>query len=513
MPYMRKQRSQSLLVTGTLLTFLFFITPSGFAQHAGMTAPLSDSAQKTDTAVKDQITKTENTQEKSLMDHKALIFNVSGETFILRKGDSSWKPMAKDDMISEGDQIKTGKDSFVEISYDEFYLNIARIGANTIAEFRSIEPTDIFISDGGIFNNLEGLTKGSTYEVATPTSVAGVRGTEFLRSFDAQTQTDMTICDRGAVEVFPITPNGDLIREAGVQVTGGNSFEINPEKMAAITEKNFDAVKPVEMTPEQAQMMGQMADSAKENLTGFVGNPEAIQIMHEKFKEEILKNPEKMAAVMNEMREKDREFFGPGGPNGPNSGGPNHPNDPNNPNNGINPKTMDPKMMDSRMMMDPKAMMDPTNFDPKNFDPKGNLDPQNFDPKNFDSGQMPNLEQNQNFEHSQENFQRDYNAWGKENFTPQESRGPSASENRPDQPQPTVQEMQHMQEQMRQQMEQYAPQMQQMMQQQMQEQMQQMQQQQNLDNRIQYENRIQEITTNSAYTDYCQKNPGAEGCH
>ncbi|MBI3307462.1 MAG: FecR domain-containing protein [Candidatus Omnitrophica bacterium] len=459
-----------LFLVSVFVLGIFIRIPTGLSQHAGVNPPVAEPAKNVQTAAADS-SQGETTQEKSLLDHKAVIFNVSGEALILRKGDSAWKPLAKSEVITEGDQVKTGKDSFIEISYDEFYMNIARIGANTIAEFRSIEPTDIYISNGGIFNDLEGLTKGSTYEVATPTSVAGVRGTEFLRAYDAQTGMDTTICDRGAVDVFPLTAEGEIVREARVQVEGGKALEMNAQ---VIAEKNFDSMKPVEMTPEHHQIMGEMVE-AKENLTRFVGDPQVLEKMHEMFTE-MQKDPEKMARITNELREKDREIFGgPNGPNGPQGPSrPDNPDNPNDPNDGINPKTGDP-----RVVVDP-------NNQPMLPQPGGPNPVQNFEP-------------NRTFEPPQ-NLERDYTSWEKQNFMPE-------NRNEPVQP-PAIHDPQRFQEIQNQTGQFIQKNIEQQIQQQFQD------NRQNENNTIQQENRIQEIIKNiSPTSEFCSRHPGAPGCN
>ncbi len=117
-----------------------------------------------------------------LNDHLALIFDFNGEVRVLKHGAEQWMPAQKKMKIEIGDQLLTGKDSQVDIAYDSHFLNIARIGANTKAEFRNIEPTDIHMEDGSIFSALDGLKKGEGYQISTRTAVAGVRGTHLFVS-------------------------------------------------------------------------------------------------------------------------------------------------------------------------------------------------------------------------------------------------------------------------------------------------------------------------------------------
>ena len=114
-----------------------------------------------------------------LNDHRALLFDFKGNVRILKHDTDKWTPVMKNMKIEIGDQLLTEKDSHVDLAYDSRFLNVARIGANTKAEFRNIEPTDIHMEDGSIFSALDGLKGGESYQISTRTAVAGVRGTAF----------------------------------------------------------------------------------------------------------------------------------------------------------------------------------------------------------------------------------------------------------------------------------------------------------------------------------------------
>ena len=162
-------------------------------------------------------------------DHLARVFDVKGDVRILKKGTEEWVKIKKDKVIEVGDQILTGKDSFVEIVYDPFFLNVARIDEKTKAEFRSIEPTDLHLEDGSIFSALDGLSKGDSYQISTPTAVAGVRGTHFDVAYEAATRiffaatipvddNHMSEIYIGPVTVEPGSPDKIAVPE-GSQIT------------------------------------------------------------------------------------------------------------------------------------------------------------------------------------------------------------------------------------------------------------------------------------------------------
>ncbi len=162
-------------------------------------------------------------KNQSAQDHLAKIFKVQGEVKVLKKNGSDWQSAKKNRVLEAGDQIITGKKSYVEIVYDDYFLNIARIDENTKAEFLSIEPTNLHLGDGSIFSALDGLAPQSQYQVSTPTAVAGVRGTYFDVMYQAESgnfsAATFPVPDDHTSEIFvqDILDNGVLGPEIHVQ--------------------------------------------------------------------------------------------------------------------------------------------------------------------------------------------------------------------------------------------------------------------------------------------------------
>jgi hypothetical protein len=118
----------------------------------------------------------------------AKIVDLEGEVRILKNNADDWKAAEKNAAVEIGDKIMTGASSFADIAYDDYLLNVTRIQEKTMAEFRSIDPTDIYLEDGSIFSALDGLENEGGYQIATPTAVAAVRGTHFDVAYDKSTQ-------------------------------------------------------------------------------------------------------------------------------------------------------------------------------------------------------------------------------------------------------------------------------------------------------------------------------------
>lgn len=128
----------------------------------------------------------ENAQnEVTLADGRAYVYKVEGRA-VLVKADSPVESQVKvGDLIEVGDRIMTEKKSVVTIAFDMLKKNAVQIPSQTRAVFNSIEPTDIRLEDGTVFSAVDGLPKGSTWKVSTPSAVAAVRGTVYLVKYEA----------------------------------------------------------------------------------------------------------------------------------------------------------------------------------------------------------------------------------------------------------------------------------------------------------------------------------------
>jgi len=121
-----------------------------------------------------------NLQKKALIK----VFGLQGEAQILEAGSNTWRDLREGMALQVGDQIKVGREGYVDIVYDSYFLNLARIRKNTIVEFISMQPLRMELSRGSLFSALDGLAPGDVYEVSTENAVATVRGTHFEVTYD-----------------------------------------------------------------------------------------------------------------------------------------------------------------------------------------------------------------------------------------------------------------------------------------------------------------------------------------
>ena len=124
----------------------------------------------------------------------ATVIDFDGEVSLTKKGEKKEFTIFKDMKLSEGDTIITGKDSFVEILLDDD--KEIKVGEDTKVDLRELkeededegEQTTFKVWRGKIWANIKkALKPKSNFEINTPTSVAGVRGTKFLVEYKDRT--------------------------------------------------------------------------------------------------------------------------------------------------------------------------------------------------------------------------------------------------------------------------------------------------------------------------------------
>ena len=244
--------------------------------------------------------------EDTLYDHQARVFGLKGKSTLLKKGEEEWASLHSGDRIVEGDQVRTDDDAYALISFDDFYLNTVRIEAHTLAEFRAIEPTDIYLSDGGIFNQLEGLPKDVIYTIATPTAVASARGTSFLREFDAKKEFDNTEVVDGTIEMAPLDEKGKADWNQKVQVGSAQALKFDRKVFSA--QKDFRQFQPLPMPDSRKAKLMEIQNHSQEELSHFAGGRENVRQAQARW-QEIRQDPERMKKIAEGMQPFNRRFF------------------------------------------------------------------------------------------------------------------------------------------------------------------------------------------------------------
>ena len=112
--------------------------------------------------------------------------DIKGDVRYMKAGSSEWSKLEPTTIIQEGDTIKTGADSQVKLDL----TGAAKTAALTVREgtefkfdtFRheaAKEQTLLNVNVGNVLIQAEKLMGDSKFEVKTPTSIVGIRGTTF----------------------------------------------------------------------------------------------------------------------------------------------------------------------------------------------------------------------------------------------------------------------------------------------------------------------------------------------
>lgn len=120
--------------------------------------------------------------------------------------------------VYPGDKVSTQKDARAKIVMsDRNVMNLSPESVLTILKYENdpksnVKNVELELSQGKVRNNVEQKYDGdkSKFIIKTPTAVAGVRGTQFLTSFDIRTRMTEIVTFKGAVLMAPILANGQI---------------------------------------------------------------------------------------------------------------------------------------------------------------------------------------------------------------------------------------------------------------------------------------------------------------
>ncbi len=124
----------------------------------------------------------------------ATVAGFSGEVMVKNPGRGSWAPAAIGDILNEGSFIKTGAGARAIVNVDDGRTAVVDVSEKSLVSFATLiqdsatgmKKTLLDLSIGQVLIKAERLdTPDSKFEVKTPTSVVGVRGTKFSVKVDA----------------------------------------------------------------------------------------------------------------------------------------------------------------------------------------------------------------------------------------------------------------------------------------------------------------------------------------
>lgn len=123
---------------------------------------------------------------------------VEGEAFLVN--DSKEKQLKVNQKIDLGDQIRTGSESVVEVTYSKG--SVIRIGENSKVVLSGTEvASHAKVAHGKVWANVQKMATGQ-FRVTTPVATAAVRGTVFRVDASADSSSTVALYE-GKVDVGP----------------------------------------------------------------------------------------------------------------------------------------------------------------------------------------------------------------------------------------------------------------------------------------------------------------------
>ncbi len=123
---------------------------------------------------------------------QAKVISTSGDVTVKKAGESLWLPAKLNMVLNQGDMIKTGGTSVATLNLggagnvevkEKSEVSLAQLSQDAVTGDRK---TLLDLAMGEVFIKAEKLrAKEEKFEVKTPTSIVGVRGTKFSVKVEA----------------------------------------------------------------------------------------------------------------------------------------------------------------------------------------------------------------------------------------------------------------------------------------------------------------------------------------
>ncbi len=175
-------------------------------------------------------------ETSALSQDNGIILFMEGDVKVKSEKSDAWISAKKGMVLIKGDNLKTGGKSWAEIGFGRDFKNSVRVQENTHVVFTDLGATKINLIKGELRSLVEKLSKNAVFEIRTPVSVCGVRGTGWDTITDGKiAETDVyenTVFFSG----FGEGPGGE-----GVILEGGKmGFLTDPEKPITIEDLHAD---------------------------------------------------------------------------------------------------------------------------------------------------------------------------------------------------------------------------------------------------------------------------------
>lgn len=178
------------------------------------------------------------------------------------------------EMLQNKDELRTGAESFAAYKFIDGGANI-KVFANSVVEIKAAKSgknldKSVKVSRGSVLSN---VTKGrGNYQVETPTTVASVRGTDFLTQVAPDGSSVIIVTD-GVVEL--VSPTGEV-----VTIEAGYTAHIDVDGNIEVVETTVEELKMVEVANEEDSTLESPKKTMRIQVTDDQGSIRYIEIKY-----------------------------------------------------------------------------------------------------------------------------------------------------------------------------------------------------------------------------------------
>lgn len=239
------------------------------------------------------------------VERQGLVNFITGDVKLVSK-DGTENKATIGDAVKQGMKIKTvGKKSTAEIYFGE---NAVKVLGDTVVEIKTLvtyvdtntEESNFYVEKGQFFSKVtQKLAKGDVYNVTSPTTTAGVRGTDFLIS-EEEGKGNVAVLD-GNVEVL----NNSLTGAAPVVVSNKEEVDIVPGQDMVKKQLSEDRLRALAILLEIKAMREEIWNKMRKQREEI---RKAVEDQRQVNKEMLEKQREGDKALVEQQREGDKGF-------------------------------------------------------------------------------------------------------------------------------------------------------------------------------------------------------------
>lgn len=240
------------------------------------------------------------------LEREAKVIFVKGDANVLKAGKTQWAAAKEGMLLADGDTVKTAKGSVAELSFDKENKNIVRLEENSTMILRGKMLKQIELPQGRIRSLVKNLKKEASFEIKTPTVVAGARGSGW--DVDSSEKRDNVKAFEDEIFVQSYDQQGKLIKEIYVREgweVSIDRFQAPGELMELTGNDRNDWSSWREDLGDRIQPAGPSGD----NISNNFNNAQTIQQTSEQqndFKQDILET-EDVKKIDDRIKEEEKE--------------------------------------------------------------------------------------------------------------------------------------------------------------------------------------------------------------